>query len=119
MQARWLRLTVRDSRTPTTRTQKPPRRLWRNDRGPCRPSRRAAVTSLFIRTPIRSQTNRKFYAPASLLPENVVYRAGALPKQVSPLQLTANLVQLELSLLLVQPQLLLDSDEAVRFRAGA
>src|SRR3954469_1970626 len=74
MQARWLRLTVRDSRTPTTRTQKLSRRLLRNDRGPCRASRRAAVTSLFIRTPIRSQTNRKFYAPASLLPENVVYR---------------------------------------------
>src|SRR3954452_1411322 len=74
MQARWLRLTVRDSRTPTTRTQKLSRRLLRNDRGPCRPSRRAAVTSLFIRTPIRSQTNQKFYAPASLLPENVVYR---------------------------------------------
>src|SRR4051812_48023453 len=33
----------------------------------CRASRRAAVTSL-VRTPIRSQTNRKFYAPASLLP---------------------------------------------------
>src|SRR3954467_4191167 len=75
MQARWLRLTVRDSRTPTTRTQKLSRRLLRNDRGPCRASRRAAVTSLFIRTPIRSQTNRKFYAPVSLLPENVVYRA--------------------------------------------
>src|SRR3954454_19545588 len=75
MQARWLRLTVRDSRTPTTRTQKLSRRLWRNDRCPCRASRRAAVTSLFIRTPIRSQTNRKFYAPASLLPENVVSRA--------------------------------------------
>src|SRR3954468_17491922 len=74
MQARWLRLTVRDSRTPTTRTQKLSRRLLRNDRRPCRASRRAAVTSLFIRTPIRSQTNRKFYAPASLLPENVVYR---------------------------------------------
>src|SRR3954452_3504928 len=84
MQARWLRLTVRDSRTPTTRTQKLSRRLLRNDRGPCRASRRAAVTSLFIRTPIRSQTNRKFYAPASLLPENVVYRGlecwcGSLP----------------------------------------
>src|SRR3954469_1148175 len=74
MQARWLRLTVRDSRTPTTRTQKLSRRLLRNDRGPCRGSRRAAVTSLFIRTPIRSQTNRKFYAPVSLLPKNVVYR---------------------------------------------
>src|SRR3954470_10969709 len=74
MQARWLRLTVRDSRTPTTRTQKLSRRLLRNDRCPCRASRRAAVTSLFIRTPIRSQTNRKFYAPVSLLPENVVYR---------------------------------------------
>src|SRR3954471_22141706 len=77
MQARWLRLTVRDSRTPTTRKQKLPRRLLRNDRCPCRASRRAAVTSLFIRTPIRSQTNRKFYAPASLLPENVVYREGS------------------------------------------
>src|SRR3954467_11052012 len=77
MQARWLRLTVRDSRTPTTRTQKLSRRLLRNDRGPCRASRRAAVTSLFIRTPIRSQTNRKFYAPVSLLPENVVYRGIA------------------------------------------
>src|SRR3954447_15240914 len=75
MQARWLRLTVRDSRTPTTRTQKLSRRLLRNDRGPCRASRRAAVTSLFIRTPIRSQMNRKFYAPIRLLPENVVYRA--------------------------------------------
>src|SRR4051794_20406208 len=31
-QARWLRLTVRDSRTPTTRTQKLSRRLLRNDR---------------------------------------------------------------------------------------
>src|SRR3954464_14492998 len=79
MQARWLRLTVRDSRTPTTRTQKLSRRLLRNDRCPGGPSRRAAVTSLFIRTPIRSQTNRKFYAPASLLPENVVYRGGPLP----------------------------------------
>src|SRR3954451_11059706 len=78
MQARWLRLTVRDSRTPTTRTQKLSRRLLRNDRGPCRASRKAAVTSLFIRTPIRSQTNRKFYAPASLLPENVVYRGPIL-----------------------------------------
>src|SRR3954467_549504 len=78
MQARWLRLTVRDSRTPTTRTQKLSRRLLRNDRCPCGPSRRAAVTSLFIRTPIRSQTNRKFYAPASLLPENVVYRGTAV-----------------------------------------
>src|SRR3954464_105882 len=77
MQARWLRLTVRDSRTPTTRTQKLSRRLLRNDRCPGGPSRRAAVTSLFIRTPIRSQTNRKFYAPASLLPENVVYRVGS------------------------------------------
>src|SRR3954470_9926836 len=76
MQARWLRLTVRDSRTPTTRTQKLSRRLLRNDRCPCRARRRAAVTSLFIRTPIRSQTNRKFYAPVSLLPENVVYRAA-------------------------------------------
>src|SRR3954462_1254674 len=74
MQARWLRLTVRDSRTPKTRTQKLSRRLLPNDRCPCRASRRAAVTSLFIRTPIRSQTNRKFYAPVSLLPENVVYR---------------------------------------------
>src|SRR3954453_380055 len=74
MQARWLRLTVRDRRTPPTKTQKLSRRLLRNDRCPCRASRRAAVTSLFIRTPIRSQTNRKFYAPASLLPENVVYR---------------------------------------------
>src|SRR3954449_11114689 len=74
MQARWLRLTVRDSRTPTTRTQKLSRRLLRNDRCPCRARRRAAVTSLFIRTPIRFQTNRKFYAPVSLLPENVVYR---------------------------------------------
>jgi hypothetical protein len=34
------------------------------------------VTSLLIRTPIRSQTNRKFYGPVSLLPENVVYRAS-------------------------------------------
>src|SRR3954465_14024885 len=76
MQARWLRLTGRDSRTPTTRTQKLPGRLLRNDRCPCRASRRAAVTSLFIRTPIRSQTNRKFYAPVSLLPKNVVYRGG-------------------------------------------
>src|SRR4051794_17437994 len=74
MQARWLRLTVRDSRTPTTRTQKLSRRLLRNERRPCRASRRAAVTSLFIRPPIRFQTNRKFYAPVSLLPENVVYR---------------------------------------------
>src|SRR3954469_14679373 len=79
MQARWLRLTVRDSRTPTTRTQKLSRRLLRNDRGPCRGSRRAAVTSLFIRTPIRSQTNRKFYAPFRLLPKNVVYRGRVLP----------------------------------------
>src|SRR3954463_13595153 len=77
MQGRWLRFTVRGSRTPTTRKQKLSRRLLGNARGPCRPSRRAAVTSLFIRTPIRSQTNRKFYAPASLLPENVVYRAFA------------------------------------------
>src|SRR3954466_9955635 len=75
MQARWLRLTGRGSRTPTTRTQKLSRPAFRNQRCPCGPSRRAAVTSLFIRTPIRSQTNRKFYAPASLLPENVVYRA--------------------------------------------
>src|SRR4051812_20516819 len=29
-----------------------------------------------MRTPIRSQTNRKFYGPVSLLPENVVYRAA-------------------------------------------
>src|SRR3954454_11995145 len=75
MPARWLRLTVRDSRTPTTRTQKLSRRLFRTDRCPCRASRKAAVTSLLMRTPIRSQTNRKFYAPVSLLPENVVYRA--------------------------------------------
>src|SRR3954453_1717312 len=87
MQARWLRLTVRDSRTPTTRTQKLSRRLLRNDRCPCRASRKAAVTSLFIRTPIRSQTNRKFYAPASLLPENVVYRGiGPQPRAGSGLQ---------------------------------
>src|SRR3954451_21026593 len=86
MQARWLRLTVRDSRTPTTRTQKLSRRLLRNDRGPCRASRRAAVTSLFIRTPIRSQTNRKFYAPASLLPENVVYRAPTPLIPTTPLK---------------------------------
>src|SRR3954453_5921330 len=76
MQARWLRLTGRDSRTPTTRTQKLSRGLLRNDRSPAGASRRAAVTSLFIRTPIRSQTNRKFYGPVSLLPENVVYRAA-------------------------------------------
>src|SRR4051794_10275325 len=76
MQAKWLRLKLRDSRTPTTRTQKLSRRLLRNERCPRRPSRRAAVTSLFIRTPIRSQTNRKFYAPVSLLPENVVYRGS-------------------------------------------
>src|SRR3954468_12126745 len=76
MQARWLTLTVRATRTPTTRKQKLSRRLLRTERSPCGPSRRAAVTSLFIRTPIRSQTNRKFYAPASLLPENVVYRGG-------------------------------------------
>src|SRR4051795_8535381 len=75
MQARWLRLTVRDSRTPTTRTQKLSRRLWRNDRSPGGPSRKAAVTSLLMRTPIRFQTNRKFYAPVSLLPKNVVYCA--------------------------------------------
>src|SRR3954447_22752664 len=75
MQARWLRLTGRDSRTPTTRTQKLSRRPLRTDGCPCGPRRRAAVTSLFIRTPIRSQTKRKFYAPVSLLPENVVYRA--------------------------------------------
>src|SRR3954447_18600695 len=74
MQARWLRLTVRDSRTPTTRKQKLSRRLLRNERCPWGARRRAAVTSLFIRTPIRFQTNRKFYAPVSLLPENVVYR---------------------------------------------
>src|SRR3954468_10022079 len=86
MQARWLRLTVRDSRTPTTRTQKLSRRLLRNDRRPCRASRRAAVTSLFIRTPIRSQTNRKFYAPASLLPENVVYREQIRSSAAKPLE---------------------------------
>src|SRR3954462_12096469 len=78
MQARWLRFTVRDSRTPTTRTQKLSRRVLRNDRSPCSASRKAAVTSLFIRTPIRSQTNRKFYAPVSLLPKNVVYRGKRL-----------------------------------------
>src|SRR3954447_15481048 len=78
MQARWLRLTVRDSRTPTTRTQKLSRRLLRNDRCPCGASRKAAVTSLLMRTPIRSQTNRKFYGPVSLLPENVVYRGPTL-----------------------------------------
>src|SRR3954465_15669770 len=84
MQARWLRLTGRDSRTPTTRTQKLPGRLLRNDRCPCRDSRRAAVTSLFIRTPIRSQTNRKFYAPASLLTENVVYRGRRVGSPIKP-----------------------------------
>src|SRR3954453_12600455 len=31
-----------------------------------------------MRTPIRSQTNRKFYGPVSLLPENVVYRGPIL-----------------------------------------
>src|SRR3954452_19695126 len=77
MQARWLRLTVRGSRTPTTRKQKLSGRFLRNDGCPGRASRKAAVTSLFIRTPIRSQTNRKFYAPVSLLPENVVYRGGS------------------------------------------
>src|SRR3982750_1305286 len=85
MQARWLRLTVRDSRTPTTRTQKLSRRLLRNERWPCRASRRAAVTSLFIRTPIRSQMNRKFYAPIRLLPENVVYREGSSTGLFKPL----------------------------------
>src|SRR3954466_3696739 len=68
MQARWLRLTGRDSRTPTTKKQKLSKRALRNDRCPGRASRRAAVTSLPIRTPIRSQTNRKFYGPVSLLP---------------------------------------------------
>src|SRR3954468_20168172 len=86
MQGRWLRLTVRGSRTRTTRTQKLYRRLLRNDRGPCRVSRKAAVTSLLMRTPIRSQTNRKFYGPVSLLPENVVYRAPAPLMPTTPLQ---------------------------------
>src|SRR5215211_6700562 len=54
MQARWLRLTVRDSRTPTTRTQKLSRRLLRNERWPCRVSRKAAMTSRLIRSPIPS-----------------------------------------------------------------
>src|SRR3954468_12693963 len=81
MQGRWLRLTVRGSRTRTTRTQKLYRRLLRNDRGPCRVSRKAAATSLLMRTPIRSQTNRKFYGPVSLLPENVVYRDAPIPTQ--------------------------------------
>src|SRR3954451_20820410 len=87
MQAGWLRLTGRGSRTPTTRTKKLSRRLLRNDRCPCRASHRAAVTSLFIRTPIRSQTNRKFYAPARLLPENVVYREVAEETPLSALRL--------------------------------
>src|SRR4051812_2077955 len=50
---------------------------------------KAAVTSLLMRTPIRSQTNRKFYAPVSLLPENVVYRGrlqrSGLPQLLEPL----------------------------------
>src|SRR3954463_6638305 len=75
MQGRWLRFTGGGSRTPTNRTQKLSRGLLGHGRCPCRASRKAAVTSLFIRTPIRSQTNRKFYAPVSLLPKNVVYRA--------------------------------------------
>src|SRR3954463_7417316 len=86
MQGRWLRFTVRGSRTPTTRKQKLSRRLLGNARGPCRARRRAAVTSLFIRTPIRSQTNRKFYAPASLLPENVVYRVPREAPTAKPLK---------------------------------
>src|SRR3954451_10622959 len=85
MQAERISLTVRDRRRPRTRTQKLSRRLLRNDRCPCRPSRRAAVTSLFIRTPIRSQTNRKFYGPVSLLPENVVYREVAQGEECKPL----------------------------------
>jgi hypothetical protein len=42
------------------------------------------VTSLLMRTPIRSQTNRKFYAPVSLLPENVVYRDFQVQQMVNP-----------------------------------
>src|SRR4051812_2793870 len=86
MQGRWPKLKVRDSRTPKTRTQKLSGRLLRNDRCPCGARRRAAVTSLFIRTPIRSQTNRKFYAPVSLLPKNVVYRASAIRTLDHPLE---------------------------------
>src|SRR3954465_7409718 len=100
MQARWLRLTGRDSRTPTTRTQKLPGRLLRNDRCPCRASRRAAVTSLFIRTPIRSQTNRKFYAPVSLLPENVVYRVATTRPDVIAFEVNGKISSNDMGLLI-------------------
>src|SRR3954468_19980654 len=39
-----------------------------------------------MRTPIRSQTNRKFYGPVRLLLKNVVYRAPAPLMPTTPLQ---------------------------------
>jgi len=44
----------RHSRTPTTRTQKLSKRLLRNERSPRRVSRKAAMMSLLIRTPMPS-----------------------------------------------------------------
>src|SRR3954465_4307862 len=69
MQARWLRLTVRDSRTPITRTQKLSRRLLRNERGPRRVSRKAAVTSRLIRTPMWSSDESEILRSQQALTE--------------------------------------------------
>src|SRR3954452_20220073 len=64
IQARWLGLTVRDSRTPTTRTQKLSRRLLRNETRSRRLSRRAAMTLRVIRTPM-SSSDESGILPAS------------------------------------------------------
>src|SRR5215212_3961091 len=72
MQARWLRLTVRDSRTPTTRTQKLSRRLLRNERWSCRLSRRAAMTLRVIRTPMSSDESGILPAAQDLIAERRV-----------------------------------------------
>src|SRR3954466_771744 len=69
MQARWLRLTVRDSRTPTTRTQKLSRRLLRNERSPRRVSRKAAMMSLLISTPIPSSDESELLRSLQALTE--------------------------------------------------
>src|SRR5215218_3584265 len=72
IQARWLRLTVRDSRTPTTRTQKLSRRLLRNERWSCRLSRRAAMTLRVIRTPMSSDESEILPASQDLIEERRV-----------------------------------------------
>src|SRR3954470_2189399 len=87
MQARWLRLTVRDSRTPTTRTQKLSGRLLRKDRSPWRASRKAAVTSLPIRTPIRSSDESEILGSRQPLTEKRRVLCGAQGDALELLQL--------------------------------